>query len=380
MMKMERILLLGLTACAVALSAACAHAPMPYQAPVKATPPSGNLAVSYAVNVLDASGSQEEAFASGKSTFESIVGVMPDGRYSAGNVVFGGYERNLTGQAPFDRSRLTSAANGASFIGEATPLFDVIDDDLQAALLGTEGKAAVVLVSDGNVTDFYGRGGADTRTLESAIALAAARTGQTCFHTIQNGSDANGAIFLEALSDVTPCGTFRNASSLQSASALQQFSREVYLGAAPKPQPRGERDSDRDGVFDSADACPNTLLGARVDSRGCWRLKGLEFATNKTVIESQYAASLAEDIAVLEANPGVRIRIDGHTDSDGSEAYNQSLSERRAQAVRDYFESVGGLDGKRFEVMGFGESMPAVPNDSSANKRHNRRVELTILP
>ena len=62
----------------------------------------------------------------------------------------------------------------------------------------------------------------------------------------------------------------------------------------------------------------------------------------------------ANTVAVLEANPGVRIRVDGYTDSDGSAAYNQSLSERRAASVRDYLVSAG-LDADRFEVKGFGE-------------------------
>ena len=65
--------------------------------------------------------------------------------------------------------------------------------------------------------------------------------------------------------------------------------------------------------------------------------------------------------------------------STGTTAHNQNLSERRAASVRDYFVNEGGLAASRFQVKGFGESQPIAPNDTPANKRINRRVELTII-
>jgi outer membrane protein OmpA-like peptidoglycan-associated protein len=88
---------------------------------------------------------------------------------------------------------------------------------------------------------------------------------------------------------------------------------------------------------------------------------------------------LNEAIEVLKANPDVKISIDGHTDSDGSDAYTQSLSERRADSVHKYFETEGGIPEGRFVSKGYGETMPVAPNDSPANKALNRRVELTIV-
>ena len=363
---------------------------MPYKTPISAPPPSGTLNVSHALNVLDASGSQGTSFADGKATLESIVGVMPNGRYSAGNLVFGGYERESTGMSGFNRGMLASSAKNAPYLAGTTPIFDVIENDVTAAVGGTSGRAAIVLISDGIVTDYAGRSAADSdagqRTLDAARVLAQSRSGETCLHTIQVGNDPEGASFLNALAGVSRCGSFRNASSLNSASALQQFSRQAYLGGKAAPQPKAapmpskkDGDADRDGVLDSADRCPNTLKSAPVDARGCWRLEGVRFAVNSAQLTGSFAAELKDDIAVLRANPGVRIRIDGHTDSDGAASYNMSLSERRAATVRDYFVKQGGLQANRFEVKGFGESDPAAPNDGAANKRLNRRVELTVL-
>ncbi len=380
-MKFEHLLL----TVAIATTGACATTPIPYQTPVSATPPSGSVAVSQAVNLLDASGSQDATFAAGKAALESIVGVMPNGNYEAGIITFGGFDRESTGMSTFNRSSLAAAAKGASHLRGSTPIFAVLEGDLADAL--GSGKAAVVLISDGIATNFAGSGGMDARTIEAASALAADRSGATCFHTIQTGNDAGGAALLQSLANVSSCGSFRNASSLASASALQQFSRDVYLGGASAPKPRAAApapmtqvgDSDFDGVADGVDACPNTLRKARVDKRGCWRLRDLQFAVNGAAIESGYTQNLQEDIAVLKANPGVRIRVDGHTDSDGSEAYNKGLSLRRAASVRDFLISNGGLSATRFDISGFGESRPAAPNDSRENKRRNRRVELTVL-
>jgi OmpA-OmpF porin, OOP family len=74
----------------------------------------------------------------------------------------------------------------------------------------------------------------------------------------------------------------------------------------------------------------------------------------------------------------VRIQIAGHTDSDGSNAYNQSLSERRAQSVYSYLVD-HGVQASRLTTIGLGESQPVVPNTSAANKALNRRIEFTVL-
>lgn len=381
MFKLEHVVL------AVALAAAggCATAPIPYKAPVSATPPTGQVIVSQAVNLFDSSGSQETLFPDGKAVLESIVGVMPDGSYDAGHVHFGGFEREATGMAPFNRSTLAAAAKNAAWLEGTTPIAGVIATDLTGLIGNAAGRAAVVLISDGRATDYAGREGMGDGAVAAAQALAQGRSGETCFHTIQIGNDPTGAATLQAIANVSQCGSFRSASSLASASALQQFSRDAYLGAgpapAPAPAPRAAApgDADGDGVLDPNDACPNTLAAARVDGRGCWTLQGLRFAVNSAEIDRGYTTMLHEAIDVLKANPDVRISIDGHTDSDGSEAYNQSLSERRAASVLEYFVTEGGLDRSRFSAKGYGESRPAVANDTRENKALNRRVELTLV-
>jgi len=82
---------------------------------------------------------------------------------------------------------------------------------------------------------------------------------------------------------------------------------------------------------------------------------------------------------VLRQYPETNIQIAGHTDSQGSEVYNQQLSERRAQAVRDALVGMG-VDPGRITVIGYGESRPIASNDTASGRQHNRRVEVRIIP
>jgi outer membrane protein OmpA-like peptidoglycan-associated protein len=80
----------------------------------------------------------------------------------------------------------------------------------------------------------------------------------------------------------------------------------------------------------------------------------------------------------LRGNPGVRVAIDGYTDSRGTDAHNQNLSERRAASVRDAFNQMGVTEA-RFRVHGHGENDPVATNATAAGMRLNRRVEVTLL-
>ena len=77
--------------------------------------------------------------------------------------------------------------------------------------------------------------------------------------------------------------------------------------------------------------------------------------------------------------PGPVVEVAGHTDSTGSDSYNQALSERRAGSVSQYLQSQG-IDGRRLITIGLGESMPVADNTTNAGRQANRRVEITMVP
>lgn len=140
-------------------------------------------------------------------------------------------------------------------------------------------------------------------------------------------------------------------------------------------------DSDGDGVLDNADRCPNSAPGAHVDEYGCQLALTLliQFDTDKEVIRPQHIQDMVNAAAFINKYPGETVMIAGHTDSDGSAEYNQQLSQRRAQAVSNYLIDNHGINVDQVIVKGFGESQPAVENNSAANKQQNRRVELSLF-
>jgi OOP family OmpA-OmpF porin len=104
-------------------------------------------------------------------------------------------------------------------------------------------------------------------------------------------------------------------------------------------------------------------------------LRGVNFDFNSSDIRPEARPVLDQAADILKANPGVDVRVEGHTDSVGSPEYNQALSVRRAESVFRYLVN-RGVDPERFRVEGFGESRPIASNDTDAGRAQNRRVEL----
>jgi OOP family OmpA-OmpF porin len=100
------------------------------------------------------------------------------------------------------------------------------------------------------------------------------------------------------------------------------------------------------------------------------------FDFNKAKLKPEGEQQLEVVVRELNANPTIRVLIEGHTDSIGSHAYNQKLSERRADAVRDYMVS-HGIDPSRITTKGWGETKPVASNRTEEGRAQNRRVELT---
>ncbi|MDB5678479.1 OmpA family protein [Sphingomonas bacterium] len=102
------------------------------------------------------------------------------------------------------------------------------------------------------------------------------------------------------------------------------------------------------------------------------------FATDSAVLRPGAIDKLHTLADYLRSEPGVRVAIDGYTDSRGSDAHNQALSERRADAVRGAFDQMG-VTRARFTVVGHGEADPVASNATPQGMRQNRRVEVTLL-
>ena len=137
-------------------------------------------------------------------------------------------------------------------------------------------------------------------------------------------------------------------------------------------------DSDGDGVFDYMDKCPNTPAGVSVDVNGCPTKLTLHinFGRDSSTIDARYDGEIAKAARCINDYPGNVVYIDGHTDSDGSRAYNQKLSEQRATAVKNRLISNFGIPAEKVTARGFGEDQPVADNSTAEGKALNRRVDV----
>jgi len=124
-------------------------------------------------------------------------------------------------------------------------------------------------------------------------------------------------------------------------------------------------------------AAPDTR--SKLITEGRLTTYGITFDVNKADIKPESHGTLNDIATVLKENPTVRVKIVGHTDSDGDDALNLDLSRRRAESVKNELTSKSGIDATRMETEGAGEGRPVAPNDTPVNKAMNRRVEFIKL-
>lgn len=134
---------------------------------------------------------------------------------------------------------------------------------------------------------------------------------------------------------------------------------------------------------DETDPCKTPAIGEKVSLSGCGSgdvlvLHGVTFEFDRARLTPN-AMTLLDDVAAeLRRYPEIRVELGGHTDSRGSDAYNQRLSESRAKAVRAYLEGEG-IDGERMTAVGYGETQPVASEETDEGRERNRRVELKIV-
>ena len=105
----------------------------------------------------------------------------------------------------------------------------------------------------------------------------------------------------------------------------------------------------------------------------------VNFDYDKSQIRKADVGELQKALAFVKKYPGYKISVEGHTDSRGSDKYNQALSERRAEAVKKYLLDNGASDGDKIKAVGFGESKPIADNKTDKGRFENRRVEILIF-
>jgi OOP family OmpA-OmpF porin len=253
----------------------------------------------------------------------------------------------------YDRARMAKAVES---IKDSQPIFDRLTPmgpgimALDPVLGQMRGNTAVVLLSDGMANlgpDPVG----EARAIYSKYP-------STCIHIISlaDKTDKRGMEILAEIKKLNNCSIMAEGLTLLAdKGALEKFVRDVFC--APR------KDMPKEEVF---------------------ILRGIQFDFDKYDIKPEYRVILDEAVDALKKRPEIKVVIEGHTDSIGSAAYNQKLSERRAGAVFDYFVQKG-IKSSRLDSVGYGKERPKAANtkpdgsDNPEGRAINRRVELKVV-
>ncbi len=312
------------------------------------------------------------------------------------------------------------------FIGNPTPLGDGLKA-MAPLLKNMQGTKALILISDG----VSNKG---ENPVAAAKKVYATYAPDLCIHVISLADKAEGQKTLDAIAALSSCSVHTTINDLQDQDAIMAFAEQVFYGYATDSDkdgvpdtsdlcpstPQGVAvdmhgcplDADGDGVPDYMDACPGTAAGVTVDDTGCpldsdadgvpdamdecpdtpadfaVDAKGcpeaividldIEFDLNKADIKPVYDAKLEEVAMFLLHHENVSAIVEGHTDSLGTAAYNETLSRKRAQSVVDYLTTKFNVDPSIITAIGYGESKPIADNNTAEGRQKNRHALIVI--
>jgi len=316
------------------------------------------------VFLIDQSGSMymhlqatELKIAVAKGVALGINNLVPQSNYKAANYTAASElfapVRELYAPASYDRAKMNTALTGIKddqdIFGRMTPMGPGIAS-LDPVLAKLRGNTAVILISDGMANQ-----GSDPVAEARAIYD---KYPNTCIHivSVADTTDKQGKEILTAINKMRPCSIMVEGMTLNSSQgALERFVGDVFC-TARKEVSKGE----------------------------VMVLRGINFDFDKSNIKPQSVVVLDEAVRIMKERPNMEVMIEGHTDSMGTEAYNEKLSDRRAQAVFKYFAEKG-ISPSRMQTTGYGETKPIASNtkpngaDDPQGRAVNRRVELRTM-
>ena len=275
-------------------------------------------------------------------------------------------------------------------------------------LENTTGKIALIIISDAEDVG--------SSSVKAATGLKEQYGDRICIYTIHIGDNARGRTIMSKMANVSECGFTTDYAALETAQGMADFVEQVFLEKAIGPS-----DSDGDGVYDSADKCPGTPKGTKVDANGCpipakaidsdgdgvldpndecpgtphgikvdqdgcplpikenvtIELR-VEFDFDNDTVRPLYHQELKNFANFMAANPNLSVTLEGHTDNYGTESYNADLSNRRAKSVKRYLTSNFGLSANRIMTKGYGYLRPEASNKTDEGRQKNRRVYAVI--
>jgi outer membrane protein OmpA-like peptidoglycan-associated protein len=239
--------------------------------------------------------------------------------------------------------------------------------------IGTVARGAVQSAEDARVLTFR-------RRHDEELAAQQESERQKVLLAQQNEADAKARAEEEALNRQKAEEDRREAerarADAEAARAAAVAAQQAATAQAAQTVAAAERDKEetRQRLLGQL----NQVLQTRESARGLIvDMPDVLFDTGQYTLKPGARERLAKVAGILLAYPGLRVQVEGHTDSVGGDEYNQTLSENRAAAVRDYLTSQG-VSRDSISSQGFGKTQPVASNDTASGRQQNRRVDLVV--
>lgn len=343
---MKRLFTWGACLCALAALTGCqtmdgAQTAMPGEV---FPGPGEGIVTTQAILLVDASGSMYPAhkFSLAHELAHGFWSAAPTGGYQAGTLSYGSTYTHAWVRhpsQPFNRTALQGSVAMMDYIGGSTPLALALKS-IGGEVADHVGRTAIVVFSDGKTEP--------TEVLDTIARIKEVHQGPLCVYTVQFGDDEAGGKLLLDMVEVAGCGSTRHAAAISDPAGMEALIREVFFGP---------------GGTSSGMMTPAGWQGT------------VQFDADKSFIKPEFIPVVDEAAAMLKADPGLRMRIEGHTDSTAAETHNDRLAQRRADAVANALMQ-RGISADRISTVSRGESNPAVSNETPANRALNRRAIL----
>ena len=278
-----------------------------------------------------------------------------------------------------NKAAIEAAAKEATETAEEARLMAVkqkAEDEAQAAAAAREAKARAD-------ADAEAKRRADAETARAQAEQARAQAEQARAQAEQAKAEAE-KMKLEALAAAQEAGRQKEEAEKAKAEAVAQqqiLSAETdkaRAAAAQSDSLRQQAEKEKQDLRARLLQQLNSILATRDSARGLVaNMSDVLFRSGSFELLPGARERLAKVSGIVLAYPSLHVAVEGHTDSVGSDQYNQDLSEHRAQSVRDYFVQQG-IPASAIEARGFGKSEPLASNDTAEGRQQNRRVELVV--
>nr|WP_321513579.1 OmpA family protein [uncultured Pseudodesulfovibrio sp.] len=283
-------------------------------------------------------------------TMQAMNKAIPDLDYNSAVFMFAPFEAKCPpkaySKATVDAA-ITSIATDFEVFNRSTPLGAGLAD-VAPVVASMEGKTALVIFTDGDSN-------IGTDPVGVAQDLYTTYGDKLCVHVVSFADNTAGEATIQGIRSAFSCSVAADAATLMNAGAMDQYAEQVFYDVVadePAPAP-----------------VPVTPMAKEVVSFN------LNFGFDKYEITDEMVPVLEQAKMILEEDSTAMYEVSGYTDSTGAEAYNQGLSERRANSVVTWL-TANGIDASRLEAKGYGEMNPKYDNGTKEGRRLNRRVEI----